>query len=89
MWRKEQRVRDAVFWEESRKQEFNLCKMLEVRDRSMKTALGSRDIGSLNSLQHCKDSLRLITQELINNRCTLESIGKRQHELVEGNAEIL
>ena len=40
-------------------------------------------------LQHCKDSLRLTIQELINNRCTLESINKRQHELIKGNAEIL
>ena len=50
----------------------NLCEMLEARDRSMKTALESRDIGWLNSLQDCKDSLRLTTQKLINNRCTLE-----------------
>ena len=77
MWKEELRVRDVVFWEESRKQEFNLCKMLEARDRSMKTALESRDIGWLNSLQHCEDNLRLTTQELINNKCTLESIGKR------------
>ena len=55
----------------------------------MKTALESRDIGWLNNLQNFKDSLRLNTQELINNRCTLESIGNRQHELVKSNANIL
>ena len=38
---------------------------------------------------HCKDSLRLTTQEFIYNRCTLESIGKRQCELVKSNADIL
>ena len=63
--------------------------MLETRDRGMKAALESRDREWLNSLQHYKDSLRLTTQELINNRCTMESFGKRQRELVKGNAEIL
>ena len=33
--------------------------------------------------------MRLNTQELINNRCTLESIGKRQCELVKSNVDIL
>ena len=55
----------------------------------MKTSLESRDIGWLNNLQHFKDSLRLNTQELIKNMCTLESIGKRQRELVKSNANIL
>ena len=55
----------------------------------MKKALEARDVGWLNNLQHCKDSLRLNTQEPINNRCTLESIGKRQCELVKSNADIL
>ena len=36
-----------------------------------------------------QDNLRLTTQELINNRCTFESIGKRWSELVKGNVEIL
>ena len=89
MWREELRVRDELFWEESRKREHNLCIMLAARDCSMKKALEARDIGWLNSLQHSKDSLRLNTQELINNRCTLESIGKRQRELTKSNADIL
>ena len=89
MWREELRVRDKLLWEESRKQEHNLCTMLATRDCIMKKSLEVRDIGWLNSFQHCKDSLRLNTQELINNRCTLESIGKRQSELVKSNADIL
>ena len=56
--------------------------MLAARDNSMKKALEVRDVGWLNILQHCKDSLRLNTQEQINNRCTLESIGKRKRKLV-------
>ena len=63
--------------------------MMAARDSSMKKALEVRDVGWLNSLQHCKDSLRLNTQELINNRRTLESIGKRQCELIKSNADIL
>ena len=55
----------------------------------MKKALEERDIGRLNILQHYKDSLRLNTQELIDNRCTLESIRKRQRELVKSYADIL
>ena len=89
MWGEGLRVRDVAFWEESGKQEFNLCKMLEARDCSMKIALELRDIEWLNSLQHCRDILRLTTQELINNRCIVESLGKRQREHVKGNAEIL
>ena len=88
MWREGLRVRDEIFQEESRKQQHNLCTMLATRDYSMKKALESRAMGWLNSLQHCKDSLRLNTQELINNRCTPESNGKRQRELVKSNANI-
>ena len=60
-----------------------------MRDKSIKEALESRDREWLNSLQHCRDSLRLNTQELIKNKCMLESIGKRQCELVKSNADIL
>ena len=63
--------------------------MMAARDNSMKKDLEARDVGWLKNLQHCKDSLRLNTQELINNRCTLESIGKRQRELLKSNTDIL
>ena len=33
--------------------------------------------------------MRLTTLEMINNRITLESIGKRQHEIVKSNADLL
>ena len=68
MWREDLRVRDVAFCEESGKQEFNLCERLEARDNSIEAVLESRDIEWLNSLQHYKDSLRLITQEVTNNR---------------------
>ena len=62
MWREELRVRDEILWEESRKKEHNLCTMMAARDSSMKKYLEVRDVGWLNNLQHCKDSLRLNTQ---------------------------
>ena len=33
--------------------------------------------------------MRLMTQEHINNRATLESVGRRQRELTKGNTKIL
>ena len=63
--------------------------MLERRDQEIHNYFASRDQGWLNDLQHYKDSLRLNTEEFINNKCTLESIGKRQCELIKGNADIL
>ena len=32
MWREKLRVRDVAFWDESRKQEGDLCTMLETRE---------------------------------------------------------
>ena len=43
----------------------------------------------MNSIHSCSQSLRLMTQEQINIRATLESVGKRQYELTKGNAQIL
>ena len=55
------KVKDVAFWEEIGTHEFNLLKMLEDRDKSLKATLESRDKEWLNSLQHCRDSLRLNT----------------------------
>ena len=35
MWREELRVRDVAFWEESGKQEGDLCRILETRNRKI------------------------------------------------------
>ena len=88
-WREVIRVRDVAFWEETGIHESNLLKMLEDRDKSLKVALESKDRELLNSLQHCKDRLRLKTQEMINNKTLMETLSKRQCELTEGNAKIL
>ena len=66
-WREVIRVRDVAFWEETCIHEFNLLKMLKDKDKSLKAALESRGREWLNSLQHCRDSLRLNTTEMINN----------------------
>ena len=85
MWKEELRIRDVAFWEESGKQEGDLCRMLETRDKQIQDSLVFRDQAWLNSLHSCNESLRLMTQEQINIRVTLKSLGKRQHELTKGN----
>ena len=81
--------RDVIYWEETWKQEYNLCEMLEMRDKAIKEELTSRDREWLNSLQHNKDSLRIMSHEQVNNRTIMESLVKRQRELIESNAKIL
>ena len=83
-------IRDikVAFWIETSIHEANLVKMLEDRDKAMKASLESRDRDWLNSLQHCKESFRLMTYEKVNNRTLLELVAKRQRELIESNAEI-
>ena len=83
------RDREVAFWTEMGIHEENLVKMLEDRDKAMKVALESRDRDWLNSLQHCKESIRLMTYDQVNNRELMESLAKRQRELTESNAKIL
>ena len=78
-----------TFWSETTKNAESLCKILERRDKEMMASLQNRDKLWLCSLEHCKQSYRLMTYEQVNNRKTLESIGKRQCELVKSNVEIL
>ena len=51
--------------------------------------MDSRDNNCMNSLGHCKQSFRLMSYEIINNRTLLESLAMRQRELTESNAKIL
>ena len=78
-----------AFWTETGKHEVGLIKMLEDRDNALKAGLESRDKNWLNCLEHCKQSFRIITYEQVNNRTLLESLAKRQRELIESNAKIL
>ena len=48
-----------------------------------------RDQNWLNSLAHYKQIFRLMNYEQVNSRTLLESLAKRQRELIESNAKIL
>ena len=48
-----------------------------------------RDNNCMNSLGHCKQSFRLMSFEVLNNRTLLESLAMRQRELTESNVKIL
>ena len=63
--------------------------MLEKIDKAIKEELTPRDREWLNSLEHYRDSLRIMSLEQVNNRTLMESLTKRQRELTESNAEIL
>ena len=71
------RDREVAFWTETFMHEASLLKMLEDRDKAMKATLESRDKDWLNSLENCKESFRLMTQEKVNNRTLMESLAKR------------
>ena len=83
------RDREVAFWIETGKHEAGLIKMLEDRDNALKACLESRDKSWLNSLTHYKESFCLMTYEQVNNKILLESLAKRQRELIESNAKIL
>ena len=55
--------RDVIYWKEIGNKEYNLCEMLEKRDKVIKEELTFRDREWLNSLQHCRDSLRIMSHE--------------------------
>ena len=62
---------------------------MKKRDEEWRAELEKRDENWLNSLAHYKQSFRLMTYEQVNNRTLLESLAKRQRELIESNAKIL
>ena len=63
--------------------------ILRDRDNALKESMDSRDNKCMNSLGHCKQSFRLMSYEIINNRTLLESLAMRQRELTDSNAKIL
>ena len=50
MWRNELMERYAAYWEEARKKEGDIVRMLEIRDKEIQESLVSRDRAWLNSL---------------------------------------
>ena len=83
------RERDVAYWQGKTKKDEDLERMLERRDQGIQECMVSKDRAWLNSLHSYSKSLRLMTQEQINLRATLESIGKRQCELTKSNAQLL
>ena len=85
MWRKELNKKEEAYWKGQKERDNSLVRMLERRYQGNHGILASRDQAWLNSLHHCSESLRLMTQEHINMRATMESIGKRQCEMTKVN----
>ena len=77
MWRVELKERDEEYWRGQKERDGILSRTMERRDQAIQNCLVCRDQGWLNGLHHYKESLRLMTMEYINNKATLESIGKR------------
>ena len=89
-----------VLGEESEEQRDALFNALEERDTDLRNRIVDRDTVLKNDLtnrdriwiyrwQQLRNSLRLTHVKAVNNRTLLESLGKRQKELVEANTKIL
>ena len=59
------------------------------RDNALKASMDSRDKNCMNSLGHYKQSFRMLSYDVRNNRTLLESLAMRQPELTESNGKIL
>ena len=59
------------------------------RDNASKGSMDSRDNNFMKNLEHCKQSFRLLSYGVRNNRTLLESVAMRQRELIDRNAKIL
>ena len=57
----------------NRKKGHRVENSLGDRDNALKASIDSRDSNFKNSLGHCKQSFRLMSFEIINNRTLLES----------------
>ena len=81
--------RDEEWKVEIEKRDTEWRTVLRDRDNALKASMDSRDNNCMNSLRHYKQSLRLMSYEIINYRTLLESLAMRQQELIESNAKIL
>ena len=59
------------------------------RDKNLKLELIEREKAWMSNWQHCKHNLNMTFRQASNTNTMLTSIGKRQRELVEANANIL
>ena len=67
-------LRDEYLDAELRRMDQNLEDALKQRDEEWKAELEKMDKNWLNSLEHCKQSFRLMTYEQVNNMTLLESL---------------
>ena len=74
---------------ELRRRDQNLEDALRKRDEEWRGEVEKRDQYWSNIIGHMKQSFRLMTYEQINNRTFLESLAKRQRELIKSNEKIL
>ena len=51
--------------------------------------MDARHSNCMNSLEHCKQSFRLMSYDIVNNMTLLESLTIRERELIDSNAKIL
>ena len=63
--------------------------VLRDRDNALKASMDSRDNNCMNSIGHYKQSFRMMSYEIKNNRTLMESLAMWQRELTENNAKIL
>ena len=82
-------LRDEYMEADLKIRDQNLEDALRKRDEEWRVELEKRDQYWLNSIRHMKQSFRLMTYEQVNNRAFLESLAKRQRELIESNEKIL
>ena len=62
----------------NRKKDMKWITVLIDRDNDLKARMDSRDSNFMNSLGHYKQSFRLMSFEIINNRTLLESLSMTQ-----------
>ena len=78
---------DEYMKAELRGRDQNMEDALKKRDEEWRAELEKRDQYWLNSMGHYKKIFQLMNYEQINNRSFLESLAKRQRELIESNAK--
>ena len=83
------RKNDEVWRVEIERRGIEWRTVLRDRDNVLKGSMDSRDNNFMNSLEHCKQSFRLLSYDVRNDRTLLESLAMRQRELIESNAKIL
>ena len=77
------------FTEQQKERDEDLKREMSNRDKNLKLKLIEREKAWMSNWQHCKHSLNMTFAQASNTNTMLTSIGKRQRELVEANANIL